>query len=184
MTLTLTRPPELKGQRLLLRPACVTDLWERLAIGEDPEFSRLLGDLFKDVQQWYAAMMSDPYGWVIEYDDYLVGYARLYRVSLCRRDARLAIGLFQRENRGKGLGTEATLLVLDYAFGKMALDRIELKVLRSNAIAIACYEKCGFQQESRPRRKGGNDVIWMGIDRERHLRLSRVSTVEAQTTAC
>jgi len=52
---------------------------------------------------------------------------------------------------GQGLGTEVTRVVLDFAFGPLALHRVGLRVLAYNRRAIGCYEKCGFQEEGRER---------------------------------
>jgi RimJ/RimL family protein N-acetyltransferase len=47
----------------------------------------------------------------------------------------------------RGLGTEATRLVLQFAFVELKLHRVDLRVLAFNKQAIACYEKCGFVRE-------------------------------------
>jgi len=45
----------------------------------------------------------------------------------------------------KGLGIEATRLVLAYAFGLRDIARVELRVLAYNTRAIKSYEKVGFK---------------------------------------
>lgn len=57
------------------------------------------------------------------------------------------IGIFDPALHSKGMGTEATLLLLAYGFDQMKLHRIELKVLEYNHRAMRCYEKCGFRKE-------------------------------------
>jgi RimJ/RimL family protein N-acetyltransferase len=54
----------------------------------------------------------------------------------------IAIG----ERRGTGLGTEATRLVLDFAFGVLLLRNVMLEVLGTNAAGIAPYERAGFRR--------------------------------------
>ncbi|MFC4561349.1 GNAT family N-acetyltransferase [Nocardiopsis mangrovi] len=49
-------------------------------------------------------------------------------------------------SRGKGVGTEATRLVLDYAFHVANLACVHLSVIESNAGAIRAYEKAGFKR--------------------------------------
>lgn len=78
----------------------------------------------------------------------------------------------ERDARGKGLGTEAILLVLQYAFETLGLHRVELGVRADNEVAIRCYRKIGFVEEGRHREgtwRDGEwvDGIWMSIlDRE------------------
>ena len=68
---------------------------------------------------------------------------------------------------GKGLGTEVTRYVLDYAFDALNLNRVHLTVLATNPRAIAVYEKLGFEREGVMRqaqfKRGAYiDVVVMG----------------------
>lgn len=60
--------------------------------------------------------------------------------------------------RGRGLGTAATKLTLDYAFHICALRMVWLKVLEPNQGAIAAYGKAGFRRVG-ALREGG---YWFG----------------------
>lgn len=62
------------------------------------------------------------------------------------------------ESRGKGLGTAATRLVLDYGFHITNLWMIWLKVLAPNAAAVRAYEKAGFRAVGSLRQAG----YWLG----------------------
>jgi len=55
--------------------------------------------------------------------------------------------IFDISKLGVGLGTEVTQLILDYAFNKLGLHRVDLRTLQYNTRAIACFEKCGFVKE-------------------------------------
>jgi diamine N-acetyltransferase len=44
----------------------------------------------------------------------------------------------------RGLGTDATLTLLEYYFEELKFDRLYLDVASLNKRAIRCYEKCGF----------------------------------------
>ena len=46
--------------------------------------------------------------------------------------------------RGRGYGTEATRLTLDYAFIALGLRNVMLTVLAYNQAGIRAYEKAGF----------------------------------------
>ena len=62
------------------------------------------------------------------------------------------------EHRGRGLGTEATILTLDYAFHITNLRNVWLQVLAPNAAAIRVYERAGFRLIGRRRQSG----YWLG----------------------
>ena len=51
----------------------------------------------------------------------------------------------------RGLGTEATRLMIDHAFTNLPLDRIELEVYDFNPRARHVYAKAGFVEEGRRR---------------------------------
>ncbi|WP_370541814.1 GNAT family N-acetyltransferase [Alicyclobacillus sp. SO9] len=48
---------------------------------------------------------------------------------------------------GRGYGTEATAIMLEYGFGILNLHRIDLDVYSINERAIHVYEKVGFKRE-------------------------------------
>ncbi len=62
-------------------------------------------------------------------------------------NATFAIGIWDAACYSKGIGSEATKLVLEYAFLVLKLHRVDLKVLDYNKRGIRCYEKCGFKRD-------------------------------------
>jgi len=65
--------------------------------------------------------------------------------------AEFNIVIGEKESRGKGYGTEATQLILDYGFNIVGLHNIFLKVYEFNKSAIKAYEKAGFVKCGRRR---------------------------------
>jgi diamine N-acetyltransferase len=57
------------------------------------------------------------------------------------------IAIADMENRSKGIGTEATKLIMNYAFDTLNLNRVQLHVAVENEKAIAVYKKTGFEIE-------------------------------------
>ena len=51
-----------------------------------------------------------------------------------------------REYWGKGLGTEATRLISDYALNELGMNEVELGVITDNIKASKAYERAGFKQ--------------------------------------
>jgi RimJ/RimL family protein N-acetyltransferase len=66
---------------------------------------------------------------------------------------------------GRGLGTEATQLITDYAFDVVGLHRIELEVYAFNPRARHVYEKAGFVHEGTMR----DALRWNGTWVDCHL---------------
>jgi len=100
--------------------------------------------------------------------DILIGHIDLHDVDHHSRHAFLGICIGDGEHRGKGYGTEAIRLVLDYGFNTVNLHNIMLSVHADNYAGIACYKKVGFKEAGRRREwlfKNGKyiDVVYMDI---------------------
>lgn len=74
------------------------------------------------------------------------------------RTGEFIIQLGENESRGRGIGTEAARLTLDYAFHVTNLACVYLTVLAPNKRAIASYEKAGFRKTGERRNSG----YWLG----------------------
>jgi RimJ/RimL family protein N-acetyltransferase len=170
----------LTGERLTLRPPRAGDDVLRQRHGWHREIERCYGHASAtramtddEAAEWLADVLPRELFWVVEVDRELVGIAFLHSRSDADRRARYAVGLFAPEHLGHGYGTEITRLVLDHAFGELALHRVDLRVLAFNTAAIACYEKAGFVVEGRERescRLDGNwyDDLVMGLLAREH----------------
>jgi RimJ/RimL family protein N-acetyltransferase len=122
----------------------------------------------EEAAQWVQKLGQHQCAWIIEHDSQLLGEARLDNINAQDRRARLAIGFYNPEKLGLGLGQEATRLVLRYAFEELRLHRVDLRVLAYNVRAIRCYQKCGFTIEGRERESAfvsgeWHDDLIMGI---------------------
>jgi ribosomal-protein-alanine N-acetyltransferase len=160
--------PTLQGERVRMRPPIPRDKADRLALGREPEFVFLVGgDTYnlapltpERVQRWYTDVAQSPHSWNIDVDGRCIGNARLHSLNEHDRRARYAIGIFDAACWGHGYGTEATRLVLAYAFDTLQLHRVDLRVLAVNRRAIASYEKCGFVREGVERDSALIDGVW------------------------
>ena len=79
------------------------------------------------------------------------GCTGLHEIDHVQGKATFGILLGEPEARGRGIGTEATRLVLDYAFNVLHLHNVLLSVYAFNPAAIRCYEKAGFKLLGRRR---------------------------------
>lgn len=79
----------------------------------------------------------------------LVGYISFDGILWPHRTTWVALAIGGKENRSRGLGTEAMQLGLQFAFHELNLYRVQLSVFDYNKRAMALYEKLGFKQEGR-----------------------------------
>ncbi|HEV2887051.1 MAG TPA: GNAT family protein [Jatrophihabitans sp.] len=151
--------PVLTGELVrleLLTEAVLEDYLTGLA---DPELGRLTGThaSFDRAQtvQWLAsrAEQHDRADWAVlrRSDSAFLGEAVLNDLDADNASVNYRIWLAGADVYGKGYGTEATRLVLDYALDTLGLHRVSLGVLDFNPRARRVYEKCGFQLEGRLR---------------------------------
>ena len=103
-------------------------------------------------------------------DDKLIGFTGLW-VDLVHAEGWVGIGIGERDFWGKGYGTDAMQLILQYAFTELNMQRVSLALHSYNARALKSYEKAGFRLEGTSRgdqhREGKRtDTLWMGILRE------------------
>ena len=73
-----------------------------------------------------------------------VGTTGLFDISHANGTAAFAIAIGER--RGQGLGTEATRLVLDFAFHVLKLRNVLLETLEWNIAGLTAYERAGFRR--------------------------------------
>lgn len=96
-------------------------------------------------------------------DDRLLGFINLQALAWTHGDAFMGINLGEREDWGKGYGTDALLVLLRYAFTELNLHRVSLGVFADNARAIRSYEKAGFVIEGRYRQAVCRDGRWRDV---------------------
>ena len=77
-------------------------------------------------------------------DSSAVGTAGLLQIAHANGTAEFAIVIGER--RGQGLGTEATRLVLDFAFHVLQLRNVLLETLEWNVAGLTAYERAGFRR--------------------------------------
>jgi RimJ/RimL family protein N-acetyltransferase len=155
--------PFLIGPRLYFRPLEREDAPRLAAYINDPAVRRTLL-IYRPMSverehAWLEELRKDEHQVVVgiarQSDDELIGTTGLHRIDLRARTTEFGLSLGDRSAWGQGFGTEATRMMLDYAFGTLNLNRVWLQVYASNTPAIRVYEKTGFRKE--------------GVQREQHF---------------
>ena len=110
---------------------------------------------------------GDRVSFMIDVDGMAVGAASLYDFDLFAGHAEAGISLLPTA-RGRGIGTAAIALLVEFGFARRNLRRIHLQAIASNTAALRAYEKAGFLIEGRQRehawvRGRYEDIVRMGI---------------------
>jgi RimJ/RimL family protein N-acetyltransferase len=95
-----------------------------------------------------------------------IGNTGLHQIDHKHRTAEFGIAIGEKDCWGKGYGTEATRLVLEYGFSGLNLHNIVLRVFSYNERGLGAYTRAGFQIIGRRReahRIGGRayDIVYM-----------------------
>jgi len=177
-----------EGSLVLLRPLERADLNERyLSWVNDPEVTRYtevgtFPSTAEDLENYYRGV-TDSKDYVMlavveKKSGRHIGNAKLGPIHWIHRSATFGILIGEKDLWGKGVGIEATRLMVEYGFGRLNLRRIDLGVFAEHEAAVKCYEKVGFKIEGRMREdlfQGGEykDRLWMGLLRSEYKPLRR-----------
>ena len=153
---TFADKPVLTGQKVVLRPIVADDADPMFADLADEDGMRLTGthETFdrSAIERWVATRAdtddrldlaaTDPV------DGRWLGEVVINEVDVDNRSCNFRIAL-SAGARNRGVGTEATSLVVDYVFGEIEppINRVSLGVYAFNPRAIAVYERVGFVRE-------------------------------------
>ena len=101
-------------------------------------------------------------------DDKVIGTTSLNDIDNIDGTATVGIFIGDEDNHDKGYGSDALRALLNYGFGVLNLNNIELKVFDFNERAINCYKKVGFKEYGRRHKayyinNKYHDVIYMEI---------------------
>ncbi|MGC5774587.1 GNAT family N-acetyltransferase [Paenibacillus pabuli] len=148
-------PRLLETKRIYLRPFESTDVNTYFPGLFDAEMRRLTGTQNSftraQVERYIENAAQDDSRLMLlialQENDQIIGDIALMDMHTKNRSAHIRIAIDQAEHQGKGYGSEALLLMLDYGFGICNLHRIELEVYAFNERAIRTYEKLGFLRE-------------------------------------
>lgn len=166
--MTLNNKPTLTGPNVTLRAATPDDVKARFALGNSSEIQVMFGadpsqtrPMTQDAARaWVQNQIDEPFAWLIEANDALIGAVRLHTINHADRRANIAIGILNPDALGQGHGSEAMRLVAAHAFGPMGLHRLSCRVLAFNHRAIAAYKKVGFVEEGRERESALIGETW------------------------
>ncbi|OLZ65816.1 GNAT family N-acetyltransferase [Streptomyces sp. IMTB 2501] len=172
--------PTLTGRKTVLRSFTEADADIMREIIADPEVLHFTFDpstelTLERLRSWYGSRATAPDRLDLAVTDpgtgEVLGEAVLYEYDPATRSCTFRT-LIGPRGRGRGVGTEATRLIVGYGFEQLGLRRIQLEVYGDNDRARHVYEKVGFRvegvrKEAVPRDGDWVDEVLMAVlDRE------------------
>jgi len=129
----------------------------------------------EEIERFFQTRLLSPeavaYGIHERATDRLIGLTTFSALDPDNGSVLFHITIGERDAWGRGLGTEATELMLWLAFDRIGLHRVGLSVFAFNERALRSYIKAGFRVEGRLResiQRDGRywDEVQMGVLRE------------------
>ncbi|WP_329547504.1 GNAT family N-acetyltransferase [Streptomyces sp. NBC_01356] len=168
MSHSFSDKPVLTGERTVLRPFAEADadgIWEIL---DDPDVIRFTFEpstelTLERLRSWYGSRATQPDRLDLAVTDRatgeLLGEVVLHEWDPAGRNCTFRT-LIGPRGRGRGIGTEATRLIVGHGFEQLGLHRIALELYSHNHRARRVYEKVGFVEEGVRRQTQLRDGEW------------------------
>jgi [ribosomal protein S5]-alanine N-acetyltransferase len=147
--------PTLTSGRVKLRELLPSDVPALYAVFSDPTVMRYWSTpayqdeseaarLYENIQEGFRSRQL--FQWGIARGQDLIGTCTLFHLDLVHRRGEIGYALARRF-WGKGLARDAVTAVIDFAFARLDLHRIEADVDPRNARSLALLERLGFRRE-------------------------------------
>jgi RimJ/RimL family protein N-acetyltransferase len=146
----------IKGEQIYLRPITVEDTdmavkWRnekvvvdnfiyRKPVTREDHLNWLENKVFKGLVHQFIICMN--------IDDFPVGSIYLQNFEKDNNKAEWGIYIGEEKAYGKGVGTEAARLLLEYAFNDLGIHKVISRVLAKNKASIRMNEKAGYVKEA------------------------------------
>lgn len=182
--------PYLIGKKIYLRPLNPDDLEKGyLEWINDREVNRYLLSGFKptslpELKAYYEKIMVSPndiiFAIVDNKTNKYIGNIKIGGIDWINRSASCGRLIGDKKYWGKGHGTEALQLAIEYAFNILNLNRVYTGITKENIGAIKSCERVGLKQEGvfvQCRFIDGEykDAVQMAITRDRYIKMKKKS---------
>jgi diamine N-acetyltransferase len=172
--------------KIRLRELDHSDLTQLNAWRNDKEIIEHLGNNFLFIsgavdEDWFQSYLRDRehairLAIITEDAGEYIGNVNLTSIHRINRSAEFSILIGEKRYWSRGVGAQATRLMLDHAFRDLNLNRIYLTVVRENTRALRLYKRMGFSEEGCLREaifKDGSyrDLVAMSVLKSEFLRM-------------
>ena len=155
-------PPVLQGPRIRLEPLSLEHLGGLCAAGLEPELWRLTSNRVDDADAmrryvetalaWQRAGTSVPFATIDQATGEVVGSTRFANIAPEHRRAEIGWTWLARRWQRTHANTEAKYLMLEHAFERWQLARVEFKTSALNQASRAAIARLGAVEEGTLRR--------------------------------
>ncbi|MDR2519597.1 MAG: GNAT family N-acetyltransferase [Eubacteriaceae bacterium] len=143
---------KLAGKKCYLSPIDAGDCAKYVEWLNDPAVTKDLAlysaSVSMDSERAFLASQAGEHTYsIVDLEtDSLIGNCGILEIDPLNQTAEVGIFIGPEAFRGKGYGTEALSLLVDFGFRRLNLHNIQLKVYSRNEAAVRCYAKVGFKQ--------------------------------------
>ena len=146
-----------EGQTVNLRPIERADAPILRRWMNDPDITQYLMRVFplmeKGEEEWIDGLSGSTNNFALaiiaKEKKKLIGTIGLHQVNWRHRTAVTGTVIGEKEYLGKGYGTDAKMLLLDFAFNALDLYAVLSHVMAHNGRSLAYGNKCGYEEVAR-----------------------------------
>lgn len=150
------------GKNIYLRAMEPEDMEMFRDMTNDPETEWFIGGWSFPVSKveqdnWYKKSVIDKnnlrFTVVLKESDLAVGMVNLVNIDWKNRSAYHGIKLSPSTPKGHGIGTDAVMAIMKYAFEELQLNRLDGAWTEFNQASLLLYKKCGWSVEGTKKRE-------------------------------
>lgn len=175
------------GNNIYLRPMELSDMREYQTMLNDETISySVVGWSFPvsmdEQESWFHRVASDDknrrFTIVLRNNDVAVGMVTLSSIDWHNRSATHGIKLLPDCPKRKGIGTDAVITLMKYAFEEVNLNRLNGSWIEYNVFSQGLYRKCGWHIEGKKNeaiyRNGEyHNLIIAGVTKKDYLEMKK-----------
>lgn len=146
---------KLIGKEIFLAPLKQKDchtLFKTTEYDPNTELDRPVEYTKEKADEWYEEIQKNQHKThvrlgIFTSENEVVGDVAIQDIDNNNHSATLGLGIAKLSNRRKGIGYEAMLLIIDYAFNKLNINRLSAETSVINSSAINLLLKLNFKHE-------------------------------------
>lgn len=172
-------PVFLHGKKVGLRPVLKSDLPFLVCWINDPDVRNFLSTYLPQTEgaeeEWLSQMSKrDEHSITLVIalkDGTPIGMMGIHKINWRDRVATTGSFIGEKENWGKGYGTDAKMALLGYCFNTINIRKVCSEAIEFNGRSIAYSKKCGYEEEGRRKEhifRNGRywDLVQLAVFRE------------------
>ncbi len=144
----------LRGQKTILRPLMKSDMPTVVRWINDPDIREFINMPFSKTEaeedEWFRALGRDDKNVTLAIETLekvFIGVMGIHEINWIDRVATTGAFIGEKEYWGKGFGTDAKMILLEYAFHTLNLRKLCSRVVEYNRRSLAYSDKCGYRPD-------------------------------------